>query len=535
VGWFAPAFRPWRRNTRLSLFAKVGAKADELQPKLPSLISMVEKHSIRKAFFRLAPALTCLFISCTWAQTAGDNHGAIASALQSRDFDKALQLLQPALRDSPGNAQLWAMQGAAYTGGGHKQEALASYRAALKISPDYLPALHGAAQIEYDAGSSAAIPIIEHVLRLQPADPTSHAMLAVLEYQQGNWAAAVSHFEKTGTLFDSQPSALHAYATCLVTLKRFDRAEKVFERAVALNPEDEQERHLLAAIQLMAKRPGDALATLAPLLQKDNPDAGTLELASSAYEEAKDTSRAVSTLRQAIFLDPQNVNLYLDFANISYTHGSFQVGIDVINDGLGLRPRAAPLYFARGILYAQVAEYDKAEADFGRAYELDPNQSLSSAAQGLAAAQQNDFGRALVKVQESLARKPNDAFMLYLQADILAAKNADPGTPDFQLAMRSAQKAVALQPRLGAARGVLAKLYLKAGRYPEAVEQCRKALESDPTDQTVVYHLIQGLRKTGDKEEIPGLVKRLALLREQTSQRDRERYRYKLVDEDSPR
>ncbi len=36
------------------------------------------------------------------------------------------------------------MQGTAYAGEGHKQDALTSFSTALKISPDYLPALQGA-------------------------------------------------------------------------------------------------------------------------------------------------------------------------------------------------------------------------------------------------------------------------------------------------------------------------------------------------------------------------------------------------------
>lgn len=396
--------------------------------------------------------------------------------------------------------------------------------------PDYLPALQGAAQIGFESGDPTAIPVVEHILRLRPKDTTSHGMLAVLLYQQGKWAVAVTHFESAGTLFDSQPSALHAYATCLVKLKRYDRAAKVFERTLALNQSDPHERQLLAAIQLMANQPVDALATLSLLLEA-KPDAGTLELAARAYEINKDTSRAVSMLQQAILLDPRNVDLYLSFANICYTHGSFQVGIDVISDGLGVQPNAAPLYFARGVLYVELAQYDKGEADFEKANELDPTQSLSAAAQGIAAAQRNDFDQALAKIGESLTKKPDDPIMLYLQADILAAKNADPNTPDFQLAMRSARKAVALRPSLGAAHGVLAKLYLQSEKYPEAIEQCRKALAIDSSDQTVVYRLIQALRKTGDsKGEIPDLLKQLALLREQALKKDKERYRYKLVD-----
>lgn len=471
---------------------------------------------------------------CALAQNAENSLAAITTALQNKEFETALQLLQPALKASPGNAELWAMQGTAYESEGRSKEALASFQSALKISPNYLPALHGAVQIEYDAGNPAAIPLIERVIRLHPGDTTSHAMLAVLEFQQKNCAVASAHFEKAGGLLDSQPSALHAEAVCLVRLKQLDRAIEILQQTVAMSSDDPKERQILATVQLMAHKPADALETLHPLMQADNQagraDVETLELASAAYEENKDTAQAVTMLRQAILLDPQNVNCYLDFASVSYAHGAFQVGVDVMTDGITLQPNSAQLYFARGVLYVQLGQYDKAETDFEKAYELDPSQSLSAAAQTLAAAQQNDFDRALTKVQQSLARDPNDPIMLYLQADILAARNADPGTPEFQLAVRSARKAIALRPSLGSARGVLAKLYLKSGRYAEAVEQCRKALDSDPNDQTVVYHLIQGLRKTGKTEEIPGLLKKLADLREQALKKDKERYKYKLVD-----
>ena len=302
---------------------------------------------------------------------------------------------------------------------------------------------------------------------------------------------------------------------------------------MTLRPDDPRERHLLASIQLMAHKPQDALSTLRPLLQVKEVDAGTLQLASTAYEDSGDTPQAVSTLRQALLLDPRNVSLYLDFANISFAHESFQVGIDVISEGLTLQPNADDLYLARGVLFAQLAQYDKAESDFEKAYELNPNQSLSSAAQGLVAVQANDLDHALASVQSKLARNPNDPLLLYLQADVLSQKGMDPGTAEFQLAMRSAKKAVALQPTLAAARAVLAKMYMQTREYQAAIDQCRKALTSDPKDQTAVYRLIQALRKTGQKAEIPGLLQRLAQLREQATQEERERYRYKLFEEDT--
>src|SRR6266480_1445787 len=241
----------------------------------------------------------------------------ISSALRAGEFDKAVELSRVALKASPSNAQLWTLQGIAYAGKGDGQEALTSFQRALKISPNNIAALAGAAQIEYQEGNQSAMPLLNHLLQLRPGDPTSHAMLAVLEYRQGHCAAAVTHFEKSEALIDTQLDALHAWATCLVRLKRVDAAEKVFQRIIALHPDDPRERQLLASIQAMSHKPQDALATLAPLLQARDPDAHTLELASTVYEDSGDTPQAVTALRQAILIEPRNVNLYLDFASLS--------------------------------------------------------------------------------------------------------------------------------------------------------------------------------------------------------------------------
>ncbi len=468
------------------------------------------------------------------SQTTANPIEPISSALRAKDFDRAVELCRTALQASPNNPQLWTLQGIALASKGDSKKALTAFQQALKISPNNIAALAGAAQIEYQAGSQSAVPLLNHLLQLRPGDPTAHAMLAVLEYRQGNCIAAVPHFAKAGELLDSQVDALHAYATCLVRLKRLDEAAKTFQRAVALQPDSPRERQLLASIQLLAHKPQDALATLQPLLEAKDADVSTLQLASRAYEEARDTPQAVSTLRQALLLDPRNTSLYLDFATVCFAHESFQVGIDVITEGLSLQPNAEDLYVARGVLYVQLAKFDEAEADFEKAYELNPHQSLSTAAEGLVAVQTNDLDHALLSVQEKLQRKPNDPLLLYLQADVLSQKGVDPGTPEFDLAMSSAKKAVALQPTLAAARSVLAKLYMENGQYQEAIVQCRNTLAIDPKDQTAVYRLIQALRKTGQKQEIPELLQRLAQLREQATQDERERYRYKLIEEGTP-
>jgi tetratricopeptide (TPR) repeat protein len=481
------------------------------------------------------PAAHGLLVAQTAApQAVSQEIGTITAALQAGQFDQALAYLQPELARSPKDIQLRTLQGIAFSGKGDKQDALAAFRRALDTSPDYLPALEGAAQIQYESDGKDAAALLERILRLRPDDPTSHAMLAEIAYRRSDCTKAVLHFEQSGSVLDSQPGALQQYGACLVTLKENEQAVAVFQRALAHSTTDIRARCRLASVQIIAQHPKDAIVTLEPLLQAGTAGADVLELAAEAFEAAENTPEAVRILRQAIVSDPHNVDLYVDFATLCLDHQSFQVGVDMIDTGLEVEPKAAPLYVARGILYVQLAQYDKAEADFERADTLDPRQSFGSAAEGLAALQENDPNSALISVRKKLAQKPNDPFLLDSEAELLAQSGPEPGTANFRFAVNAAERAVALRPSLGTARDLLAKLYLQSGENQAAIEQSRRALEIDSEDQTALYHLIQALRKNGQDAEVPDLLKRLAALRMEGTKEENERNRYKLVEEQSP-
>ena len=483
-----------------------------------------------RSLFRTA-AVSLLFTTVALqGQSSRDQVNAVSTALRSGKFADALQMLQPLLRQFPSNSQLWTLQGLAYSGDGHKPEALASFQNALKSSPDYLPALEGAAQIEYETGGREAMQLLQHVLKIAPDDPTANAMLASLAYKRRDCPEAVSHFEKAGSLTQSAPAALRQYGTCLARMKRYDPAIAVFQRLIELPGDNREDRVRLASLQMSNGKPGDAIEVLQPALH-DHPDAAILSLAADAYEQQKDTPQAVKLLHQALVENPKDIDLYLQFADFSFVHQSFQVGVDMMSAGLKLQPDAAPLYLARGVLYVQLADYDHAEADFEKAEELDPQLSVSDAARGMIAQQKDDLDKALAVVRTRLSKKPDDPFLLYVQADILVQKNPDVDSPEFNRAIASAQRAAKLRPELVAARDTLAKLYLQGGKDQLAVEQSRVSLRYDPNDQVALYHLIVGLRRTGQKAELPALLQKLAEVRQKATREEGEHNRYKLIEQ----
>ncbi len=464
------------------------------------------------------------------AQDANDLARSISAALRSQNYQQALDLSRSALEKSPRDVRIWAMEGLALSGLGKDREALAAYNSALKLSPDYVPALEGAAQIEYKEGNDHAIVLLKHLLKRHPGDPTSHAMLAVIAFKMNDCDTAVAHFEQARELVDTQPVALEQYGTCLVRLQNPDAAIPVFEKVVASGPEDPRALYSLATAQFLAHRAQDAIDTLQPLLKAANPEPDVLDLASQAYEDLNDTPHAVELLRQAIILAPKDPSYYLDFVTLSFNHSSYQVGVDMLNVGLGQIPNSAALYAARGILYIQMAQYDKGEADLETAERLDPRQSFSSDAQGLGELQQHDPDEALAAVRAQLKSHPSDAFLHYLLAQILIQKGAAVGSSDFVQATRAAQRAVQLNPQLVSALDLLGDLFLKSGQISKSIQQSRAALRVDPSDQAALYHLVQALRGTDQKDEIPDLLKRLATLREETRKQEDAKNKYKLVE-----
>jgi tetratricopeptide (TPR) repeat protein len=460
----------------------------------------------------------------------------IESALRGHDYPQALQLAQSAVQQSPKNPKLWVLQGIALSRLGRRHEALAAYDRALAISPDYLPALEGAAELEYQAESKRALPLLERVVKLRPNDPTANAMLGVVKYKQRDCASAVEHFRASWQLISSQPAALAQYGTCLMNLDNAEDALPVFQRLLSLQPDDSHARYNLAVVQLAAHSPKEAVETLQPLLGAASPDPEALDLASSAYEESGDTPKAVNLLRQAIVLDPKKTRYFVDFATLSFAHQSFQVGVDMIDAGLKETPNAAQLFVARGVLLIQLGQYEKAEADFEKASQLDPTQTSGAVAEGLAQMQQSNLDQALTTVRARLKDHPDDAFLHYLEADILFQKGADPGTPEFKDAIAAVCRAEQLRADFVLAYDLLGNLYLKSGEIDKSIAQSRRALGQNPSDQEALYHLIQALRQSGkdSKGELPTLVKRLAVLRQQARQAEASGNRYRLYESSLP-
>jgi len=453
----------------------------------------------------------------------------IQSALRSNDNGAAVTLAKEQLQKYPNDVRVLTLEGVAYSRLKKNRDALGAFDKALAIQPDFLPALEGAVQIEYAAGSDHASLLLNRILKIRPDEATAHAMLATLALKKHDCRTAVEHFTEAGAALSSQPDSVQRYGACLLELQQPEKALQVFQGLFDAAPGDPHARYNLAVAQLSAGQSANAIATLQPLLADSHPDPDALELASSAYEEQGDTPRSVALLRQAIVANPKNAKYYVDFAVLSYKHQSFDAGVEMLNAGLAQLPDTSSLYIARGILLIQMGQFEKGQADFETANRLDPKQASAAVAEGLAQFQHSDLGQALKTVDAQLKLHPNDAFLHYLKAEILTQGGAEVGSAQFNEAVEAAARAVQLQPNFPIAHNLLGNLYFESGQNEKAIAECRIVLRENPDDQVALYHLLLALRKTKDSNgEIPGIVKRLAELRAQSHTDESTANKYKL-------
>lgn len=428
--------------------------------------------------------------------------------LETHRYPQAEQSATVYLKTHPEDCSARAMLGLSLRGQEKLEPAYKTFRAALDRCPGSLAVVEGAAEAAFLLNRTDARDLLSRVLALRPGDETSHAMLGAVDARSGDCAGAVENYGKASSRIHENAPALRQYAGCLLVLDKAAEAVPVLTQLLALK-NDNVSRVALARAQDKAGDSKSALAMLQPLLAPDGHDSTAFLLAAQLAEAENDTPHAVAWLRRAIEVDPHNVDAYLAFAEISFNHGSFKVGIDFLNLGIGQLPREARLYLARGVLEVQASQTDRALHDFEEAHRLDPKLSFARDAQGMLLTQNHDSAAALALFEQQSQLHPNDGLVQYLYAEALseAAVNSSPKILDKALDV--ARQAVKLEPGYQVARDLLCVLLLRHNDFNDVVQQAEEALRRDPYDEVALYQEVLAEHKLKHLDKSQALVKRL--------------------------
>lgn len=460
---------------------------------------------------------------------AAQTDSQVMNLLQTGQYREAEGVLNRELRVRRADCRLLTLHGIAANGLHDPAQALISFRTALRTCPDYLPALEGAAQIEYAEKNPEAVTLLGRILKQIPEDPTSNAMLASVYRSEHNCDSALEHYPASAPLFEENPQLLHDYVSCLAETEQFSKAAQLVAGSLGGDPPPIMRRDL-AFLEWKAGDTKAAMNVLQPLLTKGS-DEAALELGSNIAEQMNDTPTAVALLRAAILLDPANEENYLSFARIAFAHSSYQVGIDVVNRGIERIPQSAALYTARGVLEQQLSESSEAISDFRQAHRLDPKLSFAMDAIGIVQSQRHQDSQALESFKQQARLHPDDALLQYLLSEALSQSSDAAQSPVLLQAIAAAKRSISADPRYQPAHDLLAQLYLRTDQPLLAWQTAARAATLDPEDDVAVYQELMAARKLGKRDELPILVQRLTDLKKRNERKQNDAHHYELTDD----
>jgi tetratricopeptide (TPR) repeat protein len=444
----------------------------------------------------------------------------ILDLLRRGRFGEALAASEAEVRRAPGDFQAWTLKGVALHALNRPGEALVALRKALSIKPDFLPALEGAARVEYQTKDARCEHTLKKILSLKPGDPQAHAMMAVLSFEKRDCGGAVTHFERAGDHTTQIPIARWQFAACLFEARRFGDAAAHFEALLAQR-EDSSVRYNLALALYENKQPAEAAAALEPLASRAVPESDVLSLLAAAQEAAGQTPKALETLRRAIEIYPRGERHYIDLAQLCLDHHSIPLGLEILAVGRKNIERSARLAVMQGVLEARSGLTQEAEKSFRAA------EGMGQTGLGLLLLEMNMLEESIAVLRQQLAKDPAQPMASILLAQALLRKDNNAET------LAEAKRILLSLGEVGRAnaqaRRLLGKIYMLEQDLAKAIPELEAALRLDPEDRSSAYQLIAAYRKTGRTKEIARLQTTVKNLLDAEREAESEAGRYRLV------
>ncbi len=210
---------------------------------------------------------------------------------------------------------------------------------------------------------------------------------------------------------------------------------------------------------------------------------------------------AVRQYQRASELEPSEQYLF-DWGTELLTHRALQPAAEVFTRGNRLFPKSVRMLVALGVAEYALGSYDRAALYLGSASDLDSGNEtpylFMGKMQGAETAPSQETLERLARFQHL---EPGNALANYYYAVSLwrgtqwAGARNDATSEQVEALL---QKAIQIDPKLGAAHLQLGILYAERGDYAHAISAYRQAIEVSPELEEAHYRLAQAYRRTGD-------------------------------------
>lgn len=187
-----------------------------------------------------------------------------------------------------------------------------------------------------------------------------------------------------------------------------------------------------------------------------------------AHADMGETKKAYDDLRVVLEVRPDDYRVLVTLGDLLRRESRFEEAIPYYGQAISLPENARPeniwsTYYARGICYERSGQWDKAEADFKMALQLEEDQPLVLNYLGYSWLERDEhLERAYEMIKRAVEQRPSDPYII----DSLGWAYYKLG--DFERAAEELERAVELKPNEAVLHDHLGDAYWQLGRKLEA-------------------------------------------------------------------
>ncbi len=376
---------------------------------------------------------------------------------------------------------------------------------------------------------------LEEYLKALALDPNSsalHLRLASLYQTRGEHGKAEAHAEQVLSKEPANTQALQVLASVAVATGRNERAIELYQRIVAIRPQEGQPYYSIGMLHAGLKRYDQAEATLrqgiamapatAPIgylyLGHILTEQKAWQRATQAYRDALainpgfepahlglastleaqgDTDGAIAALRKVL----QDVNRSSREARqrlvrLLLTQKAYEPALALLREVVEESPGDVEAQLRIGLIYGEMKEFAKAVEQIKLVLKLRPTELRVRDHLGYLYEELKDYDKAIAEYQAIIqADEKFPEAHLHLGYLYYRLKRTDEALPHFQRLM-------ALNPKMPEAYLMLGLTLLQATRYEEAADVFREGLQRNPGNADFHFNLGTAYDKLGKFDDV---------------------------------
>jgi tetratricopeptide (TPR) repeat protein len=369
--------------------------------------------------------------------------------------------------------------------------AKASFKAAADCAPPYSPLQLPYGKFEIQSGNFTSAENFFNDLTVKNPEYVPAwlglAEVALAEKKLDDCATALNK-----ALAEDPDNADAQVLQARLDLARSDtgKATSELERLVKLYPGASRIHYQLALAYVVDNQPNKALNQSHEALDLDPHFSEAAFLLAQLELKTGDTDSAVDLLKELVAHQPGLIQAKLFLAEAYRLQNNFNGALEIYQQLEHAFPKNPQFPLLAGTIFVQQLNENAARQEFGRALEIDPGNVAAQEELAQLDLADHQFAAAQDRVQQIIAKNPQQAFPQILLAKIFLAEGQ---TNQAETELSTAARL----PQGSSANLLLAQLYFYSQQDQKALDTLNVALQDNPKDTAAL--MLAGMAQNGLK------------------------------------